>query len=552
MPLGFFDFYLNMERKAEPVTLDQNNITTLYLPEGSCLNQYRIGAVLYSNGESAVYEAQADGKAWWIREFLPRSMVCRDPESLELVPNDESQTIYKYSLAAFEELFRLLYNAGEQKLEYILPVEEIIHANNTVYVVKKAAELKTLKAAVEEKGQPFSWTEAKKGLLPLLNSVAQLHDKGVIHLGIAPENLYVTDDGHLLLAGFSTLEARTSDGELDQELYSGFSSPEQYEGGEWKGGAWSDVYALGAILYWMLTGEIPPSADKRVENDELQPAAEKNPAIPENVSDAISGALMLDPTLRSACVDDFTSALLESVSGNTTVYEVPDILPNEHTVHLEPEKPKKAMLPRFLAGGFVFILLMTALGFGAYWLVTDRLFETTQQEEPREETEETVLYPVPDFVGHKYEDILNNQSYRENFNLNPVQEYNDSYTAGVIVAQSVPKNTQVPQFTTIVLTISKGRETVPMPNLIGWGLAGAKQQLEEAGIAYTVYTVENSNYTPNTVFRTDPSEGTEIALSDGTVAKIYVTPEKSAEEETKDSKDEKKTSSSKTKKESDD
>ncbi len=522
-----------------PVKVEESMNLALCLPEGTYLNQYCIGKVLFSNGESSVYEAQADGTAWWIREFLPRTMVTRDPESLDLVPNNDSQTIYKYSQAAFEELFRLLCRSGEQKLEYIHPVEELFHAHNTVYVVKKAVELKSLKEAAEEREIPFTWTEAKKGLLPLLNSVTQLHDKGIVHLGIAPENLYVSDDGHLILSGFSTLEARTCDGELDQELYEGFSSPEQYEGGEWKGGTWSDVYALGAVLYWMLCGEVPQSAQLRVENDELQPIMEKNPAIPENVSDAISGAMMLDPTLRSATVDDFTSALLESVSGNTTVYEVPVIDTNENTVHLEPEKPKKHLLPKVLGGILLFIILVLALGFGAYWLVSDRFFDNGEEEPGNPVTEETVLYTVPDFVGHKYEDILNNQSYRVNFNLNPVQKYSDSYPAGVIIEQSVAKNTQVPHLTTIVLTVSKGKESVPMPNLIGWGLAGAKQQLDEAGIAYTVYTVENSNYTPNTVFRTDPPAGTEIALSDATVVKIYVTPEKAVVEE-KDEKDSKK------------
>ena len=75
-----------------------------------------------------------------------------------------------------------------------------------------------------------------------------------------------------------------------------------------------------------------------------------------------------------------------------------------------------------------------------------------------------------------------------------------------------------------------------MPNLIGWTLEGAKQQLNAAGIQYTVYVVENSNYTANTVFRTDPSQGTEIAASDGTVVKIYVTPEQQEAEKEKDNK----------------
>ena len=507
-----------------------DNSLSLFLPEGTKLNQYSLGGVLRSNGESCVYAAQdADGKAYWIREFLPRSMVRRDETSLDLIPDEEHQTIYKYSMAAFEELFQPLRSAEDLKLEFIHPVMESIYAHNTVYIVKEALPLQTLEEYAAAKGEAFTWTEAKKRLLPLMNSVSQLHEKSVVHLGIAPENLYITDDDHLILAGFSTLEARTADGELDQQLYPGFSAPEQYEGGDWKGGTCSDVYALAALLYWMLTGEIPQSADKRMENDELIPAMEKNPAVPENVSDAISGALMLDSTLRSATVDDFTSALLESVSGNTTVYEVPDMVPSDITYHLEPPiEPKKGgLLKKLLIGVLSCILIALLLALLMYALVNDRIL-TQNPTDHNEPTAEENLYTVPDFVGHKYQDIVDKGTYQSIFVLNPVMEYNESYPEGVIIAQSVAKNTQLPQLSTIVLTVSKGKETVPMPNLIGMGLYNAKLKLEEAGIDYTIYTVENSSYTPNTVFRTDPPEGTAIAASDDTVAKIYVTPEESS------------------------
>ena len=525
------------------MTLEQNKGMPLTLPEGTVVEGCRILSVLHSNGESTVYEAQnAAGELVWLREFLPKQMVCRNAETLDLQPTEENQTIYKYSLAAFEELFKLMKNAS---LEYILPVEELFYAHNTIYVLKKALKVKSLKAVMEEKGHPFTWMEAKKSMLPLMNSVAQLHEKGVVHLGIAPENLYVTEDQHLIMAGFSTLEARTSDGELDHELYEGFSSPEQYSGGDWKGGPCSDVYALAAVLYWMLTGEIPQSAELRMENDELPTANEKQASVPENVSDAISGAMMLDPELRAACVDDFTSALLESVSGNTTVYEVPEV-PNEYTVHLEPERHNKKRMAAALVGGILFVLATLGLAFGAYIMVNKTVFASNQQEESSENSESEQLYTVPDFVGHKYQDIMANENYKQNFVLNAVQEYNDSYPEGVIVAQSIAKNTEVSRFTTIVLTVSMGKETITMPNLIGWGLSGAKYELDQLGLPYKVYVVENKNYTANTVFRTDPSEGVQIALSDGTEVKIYVTPEETVQEEkTDDSKTDKKSSSKK-------
>ncbi len=507
-----------------------NESLELFLPQGTKLNQYTLGAVLRSNGESCVYEAKdADGKSYWIREFLPKTMVSRDESTLDLIPDDEHQTIYKYSMAAFEELFQPLCGGEELKLEFIHPVSEILYAHNTIYIVKEALPLQTLAEYCAEKGEAFTWTEAKKRLLPLMNSISQLHEKSVIHLGIAPENLYVTDDDHLILTGFSTLEARTADGELDQQLYPGFSAPEQHQGGDWKGGTWSDVYALGAVLYWMLTGEIPQPADKRLENDELLSSMEKNPAIPENVSDAISGALMLDATLRSATVDDFTSALLESVSGNTTVYEVPDMVPSDITYHLEPptETKKSSLLKKLLLGVLSCVLIALLLALLMYVLVNDHIL-TQKPIDTNEPAAEETLYTVPDFVGHKYQDIVDKGTYQNIFVLNPVLAYSESYPKGVVIAQSAEKDTQLPQLSTIVLTVSRGKDTVAMPNLIGMGLYDAKLKLDEAGIKYTVYTVENSSYTPNTVFRTDPPEGTAIAASDDTVAKIYVTPEENS------------------------
>ncbi len=526
------------------------NKTDLSLAAGTMVNQYKVKELLSYNGESSLYLVEdKDGKSHWLREFLPRNMVSRNRDSMELIPNDESQTIYKYSMAVYEELFRP-FRGEAQAPEYIQSVEEQFYANNTVYIVQEALQLKSLKEYMAEKDGPISWTEAKKRMLPLMNSVSQLHDKGVIHLAICPENLYVSEEGPLILSGFSTLEARTVDGELDQELCDGFSAPEQYSGGDWKGGTWSDVYALAAVMYWLLCGTVPQSAGERLKDDELLPTMEVNHKVPESISDAISGAMMLDCELRCQVVDDFTSALLESVSGNTTVYEVADLdTINENTVHLEtiveeeePEiiiPPKKRSFGKFLISCIAFILVALGLGFGMYLMVSEYMFEHNQQEEtPGEEIEE--LYPVPDLVGHKYSDIINNPAYTENFNFNALMEYSSDYPEGVIIAQSIEKNVMAKKFSTVVLTVSKGKETIPMPNLVGFNIFTARTTLDTAGIAYKVYTVENKAYGPNTVFRTDPPADTALDVLDGTEVKIYVTPEKPAEPEKDNKKDNKK------------
>lgn len=497
----------------------------LPLEPGTLVENYRLGQVLWRNGESCLYEAiSPEGKACMLREFLPTALLEPRDEGGALRPKEEELTLYKYSMAAFQELYRLLGKVCSQKPEHLLPLGEALFCNNSLYIPLLSGPLPSLSQQLAQREKPYSWAEAKKMLLPLLNCVAQLHHKGVLHLGICPENLFCREDGSLVLENFSTLEARTSDGSLDQELFPGYSAPEQYVGGSWQGGPQSDVYSLGALLYRLLTGETPPPAPERREEEPLRPPMELNPGVPESVSDAICGALLLDPELRSATVDDFTSALLESVSGNTTVYEVPTT-PNEHTVHLEAEKPKQRSLLRVAGSGLLFLALTLALGFGAYMIVTENLFPQEGPSTPVDEpVEEPLLYPVPDFVGHKYQDILSNPAFYEHLSLVAQEDYSNSYPEGVVSEQSLPQGSQAPEGATITLTVSLGKELLEVPTLMGQELSVVKAKLDEAQIPYTVYVVENKAFPPNTVFRSDPPEGSSIDPNDGSTLRVYVTP----------------------------
>lgn len=498
----------------------------LPLEPGTLVENYRLGQVLWRNGESCLYEAiSSEGKACMLREFLPTVLLEARDESGALHPKEEELTLYKYSMTAFQELYRLLDKVCSQKPEHLLPLGEALFCNNTLYIPLLSSPLEPLSRQLAQREKPYSWAEAKKALLPLLNCVAQLHHKGVVHLGICPENLFCREDGSLVLENFSTLEARSSDGSLDQELYPGYSSPEQYIGGSWRGGPQSDVYSLGALLYRLLTGETPPAAPERREEEPLRPPMELNPGLPESVSDAICGALLLDPELRSATVDDFTSALLESVSGNTTVYEVPT-LPNEHTVHLEADPKKPFSLLRVAGSALLFLALTLALGFGAYMIVTENLFPQEGPSTPVDEPvqEEPVLYTVPDFVGHKYQDILANPVFYEHLSLVAQEDYSNSYPEGVVSEQSLPEGSQAPKGATITLTVSLGKELLEVPTLMGQELSVVKAKLDEAKIPYTVYVVENKAFPPNTVFRSDPPEGSSIDPNDGSTLRVYVTP----------------------------
>ncbi len=508
--------------------MTQEKKIPLELPEGAALESYQICHVLFENEESIVYDA-VDTKtqeAVWIREFCPRRIVFREEGSFSLIPKEEEYTNYKIGMAAFEDLFQTIKNAGE--VENLIPILRIFYLHNTIYVVNKSISARSMRDVMEQHPQGLPWVEVKKKMMKLLNSVAIFHRKGVVHLGISPENLFVTEDNRIFLCGFCTVESRSENGTLGSERYSGFSSPEQYTGGVWNGGICSDVYALGAILYWLLTGIVPQDAKSRLEQDSLVPAAQLDPSIPENVSDAISAAMMLDPDLRTGSVDELASALLESVSGNTCVYQVPDVMPNEHTVHLEQPVHR---FRHVLLTTLISIVLLGGIAVWAYISVMEQQRLYQEQKRQEEMQQQKSLIPVPDFVGHQVSNIQNNAQYSQQFSFEISEEYNDNYPEGIIVWQSPHKGSEVEKMTKVKLVVSKGSNNAEVPAVVGCDLELAKSMMDKSQLPYRIYIVENEGYGGNTVFRTDPSEGTKIALNNGEVVKIYATPPQKQEEE---------------------
>ncbi len=95
-----------------------------------------------------------------------------------------------------------------------------------------------------------------------MEGVAQLHRSGLIHRGICPDNILLPIDGTARLTGYGTLALRTGGSELKSQLYPGYAAPEQYSAAEFSG-RYTDVYALAAVCYKMVTGQTPVAAPQR-------------------------------------------------------------------------------------------------------------------------------------------------------------------------------------------------------------------------------------------------------------------------------------------------
>lgn len=497
------------------------------LPTGSIVRGLTVEAFLNQNGDSAVYLAlDAGGQKVWLREFLPTTIAFRNYETLAMEIEPEYNARFQYFRASFRDMYTSMQHASS--IDCFLPIADVFEENNTVYVVIPYRELVSLPEFLKNGEDTPPWCKAKSYLLPLFNGISNLHKKGIVHQGICPENIFLDDELHPYLLGLSLEEVRMAQGELETELFPGFSAPEQYNAQSWKG-TWTDVYALAAVTYWVLTGVTPPDALSRLQEDTLIPAMEKDFTIAENISEAISKGLELNVEDRYQSVDEFTEKLLESISSNTAVFQVaPEFTTNANTVHIEPEEylDEKTRSNRFIMIPMIVTLaLLVAIvmvGYRSVQLLIAPTNPTENTDAVPEEVQEEKKYPVPNFVGLDKENILKDTQYDSIYTFVVVEEYDETIAEGRVISQTPKFGSEVPARTKVTLTVSKGSAFITMPNLYNASEASAKQQLEDLNINYKVVNAPNGDVNPGRVFYTQPASGTEIQKESNELVLLYV------------------------------
>jgi serine/threonine protein kinase len=214
-----------------------------------------------------------------------------------------------FSFADFKERF-LLEAKQLAKFSHmnIVRVIDFFEANNTAYVVMEYLKGQTLKELVASKGA-LDFEESKAIINQLLNAVEVVHNAGMLHRDIKPDNIILTNDGRVVLIDFGSARAFTEGKTVAQTamVSPGYAPLEQYNPNARKG-SFTDIYSIGATFYFMLTGEKPLNATERY-SEHLKAPHELNHSVSMQVSSAVMLAMEMKPEDRFQHVNDFREAL---------------------------------------------------------------------------------------------------------------------------------------------------------------------------------------------------------------------------------------------------
>ncbi|MCR5236300.1 MAG: serine/threonine protein kinase [Lachnospiraceae bacterium] len=293
------------------------------LPTGSVLSgQYVIDCVLGQGGFGITYRAKdhKTGEYVAIKEFFPDSMATRSQTSVVPYTGDRGED-YAYGKQCFiEEARTLAQFIGN---ENIVRIYNYFEENGTAYFVMDYIEGMSFDEYIKQKGGRLSFEETFRILSPVMDALAIVHSRGIIHRDVTPDNIYITSDGKVKLLDFGA--ARYSLGDrsqsLDVVLKHGFAPKEQYVR-RGKQGPFTDIYALGASFYFALTGKRPPDAVDRMDQDNLVAPSRLGIHVPIEAEKAILMALNVQPADRFQSMQAFKNAIEAGNVGDNSAQSV--------------------------------------------------------------------------------------------------------------------------------------------------------------------------------------------------------------------------------------
>lgn len=298
------------------------------LPAGTPLRNasFELGRALGQGGFGITYAGNDASlqRAVAIKEFFPLGSA---RAGLDVQPaSGTSQAAYEGAKNVFLEEARTLARFAHPN---IVDVYTVFEENNSAYMVMEYLKGQSLMQRVQERGA-LAENEAIGYIRQVGAALEAVHGQGLLHQDVKPDNVMLCDDGRVVLLDFSlTQKLDAASGHQTVRLSedtrfgtAGYAPLEQYSR-QGRVGTYTDVYALAATLYHLLTGQPPTEATDRAAGMELQDVRALNPQVSDAVAQAIADALAMEPRNRPQTVREFLSRLESGAPGPATVRTAP-------------------------------------------------------------------------------------------------------------------------------------------------------------------------------------------------------------------------------------
>lgn len=546
---------------GEPTVPDSDK--SQFLKPGSVLQgKFLVGKVLGSGGFGNTYIGwnQVLQCRVAIKEYFPKHLSKREIVRGEVTVTDTvSQQRFRAGLLQFLEEARSI--ATLQDVKGVIQVYNFFEENGTGYIIMEFLEGMDVKTILKHRGDQVDYQWTRRVMLTVLHTLREIHKRGILHRDIAPDNVFVTKEGVIKLIDFGAAKHATELANLhaDVVLKAGYAPIEQYSK-KAKQGAYTDLYAVAAMFYRMLTGTKPQPANERIVEDHLLPLSDMGVKIPEQAEMAIMVCLSVQPAYRLQSAGDFMEAL--GGSDFVPVYEPTWILPEvkekkSYSGGMKNlSKKKKALILSgalvaaglVLAGGAIVVNRAAGERHGAVYGKDETLhqYEGQSVESAVRELEQygitpnvTYLYnpdvkeskvlsmkeaagtsleflnavhltaessqmvTVEDFQGKSVESVrkklksLCRDQYRDNM---ITFAYTNAAKKNTCYAQNISGNCKVEELSGLSVQASWGKKSdyeTKMPDLVGMTAAEAKKRLKKLGLSIRVIvTQEIEDETP--------------------------------------------------------
>lgn len=283
------------------------------LPAGTVLREWRLEEVLGVGGFGIVYKGRGIyfNELVAIKEYFPSSISERGEDETVVPIDSDAEEVHALGLKKFVEEAKLLWNLSTPtRHPNIVSVRSLFEIHGTAYMVMDFEDGTPL-SRILKKGRKFNEASLRSMILPIAEGLERAHRVGVLHRDIKPPNIIINDDGRSVLIDFGS--ARFESGEATSTKVTFHTPPyaaiEQYVR-TFPQGPWTDIYALGVVLFECITGEKPAEVLERMHGDAGTPLVDGNwPGFSRTFLEAVDRAMAVRPENRPQSISEWLAML---------------------------------------------------------------------------------------------------------------------------------------------------------------------------------------------------------------------------------------------------